>query len=92
MNAGSTIPIHCGACRRRYGVVPVGPGVHTVVPPELKTGTVKPRTHCGGVRLDASRQFVAGRLGRTGKIGEGIRMRSYIPGNATDQTRFGAKK
>jgi len=27
VNAGSTrfIPIQCGACRRRYGVVPVGP-------------------------------------------------------------------
>jgi len=42
VNAGLTrcIPIQCGACRRRYGVVPVGPGVHTVATPGLKSGTV----------------------------------------------------
>ena len=42
VNAGSTrcIPIQCGASRRRYGVVPVGPGVHTVAPPGLKSWTV----------------------------------------------------
>jgi len=42
VNAGSTwcIPIQCGACRRRYGVVSVGPGVHTVATPGLKSGTV----------------------------------------------------
>ena len=29
VHAGSTwyIPIQCGDCRRRYGVVPVGPGI-----------------------------------------------------------------
>jgi len=42
VNAGSTrcIPIQCGACRRRYGVVSVDPGVHTVATPGLKSGTV----------------------------------------------------
>jgi len=42
VNAGSTrcIPIQCGACRCRYGVVSVGPGVHTEATPGLKTGTV----------------------------------------------------
>ena len=42
MNAGFTlcIPIQCGACQRCYGVIPVGPGVHTVASPGLKTGTV----------------------------------------------------
>jgi len=42
VNAGLTrcIPIQCGACRRRYGVVPVDPGVHTVATSGLKTGTV----------------------------------------------------
>ena len=29
-----------GACCCHYGVVPVGPGVHTIVMPGLKTGTV----------------------------------------------------
>jgi len=39
--------------------------------------------HTLGVR-PASRQFVAGRLGRTGTKREGIQVRSYSPGNATD--------
>ena len=42
-----------------------------------------------GVCPGASRQFVASR--RTGAIRDRIRMRSYIPGNPTDQTGFGAK-
>jgi len=37
----------------------------------------KPRSHCPGVR--------------TGTTREGIRVRSYIPGSVTDQTRFRAK-
>jgi len=36
-------------------------------------------------------QNVAGRPGQTGITREGIQMRSYIPGSAMDQTRFGAK-
>jgi len=39
----------------------------------------------------ASRQFVAGGPGQTGTNREGIRARSYLTGNATDQIRFGAK-
>ena len=37
---GSTrfIPIQYGACRRHYGVVSVGPGVHTVATPSWKQG------------------------------------------------------
>jgi len=50
---------------------------------------LKPRSHCPGVRPGASRQFAAGGPGRTGTNREGIRVRSYIPGSATDQTRFG---
>ena len=55
--------------------------------------TVKPRSHCPGVhlRLGASGQFVAGGPGRTGSNREGIRVRSFIPGSATNQTRFRAK-
>jgi len=34
------IRIQYGACRRRCGVIPVGPAVHTVATPGLKTGTV----------------------------------------------------
>ena len=45
-----------------------------------------------GVRPGATRQFVAGGLGRTGTNREGIRVRSYISGSATDRTRFGAKR
>jgi len=52
---------------------------------------LKPRSHCPGVCPGASRQFAAGGPGRTGTNREGIRVRSYIPGSATDQTRFGAK-
>jgi len=52
---------------------------------------IKPRSHCPGVRPGASRQFAAGRPGRTGTNREGFRVRTYIPGSATDQTRFGAK-
>ena len=52
---------------------------------------VKPRSHCPGVRPGAPRQFAAGGPGRTGTNREGIRVRSYISGSATDQTRFGAK-
>ena len=47
--------------------------------------------HCPGVRPGVPRQFVAGRPGRTGTNREGTRVRSYIPGSATDQTRFWAK-
>ena len=39
----------------------------------------------------SSRQFVAGGPGRTGTNRERIRVRSYIPGSATEQIRFGAK-
>jgi len=46
---------------------------------------------CPGVRPGASRQFVAGGPGRTGTNREGMRVRSYIPGSSTDQTRFGEK-
>jgi len=52
---------------------------------------LKPRSHCPGVRPGASRQFVAGGPGRTWTNREGIRVRSYIPGSATDNTRSGAK-
>jgi len=51
---------------------------------------LKPRSHCPGIRPGASRQFAAGGPGRTRTIRKGIRVRSYIPGSATDQTRFGA--
>jgi len=51
----------------------------------------KPRSHWPGVRPSASRQFVAGRPGRTETNRDGFRVRSYIPGIATEQTRFGAK-
>jgi len=51
----------------------------------------KPRSHCPGVRPSAAWQFVAGGPGRTGMNCEGIRVCSYIPGSATDQTRFRAK-
>ena len=53
--------------------------------------SIKPRSHCPGVRPCASRQYVAGRPGRTGTNCEGIQVRSYIPGSASDRTRFGAK-
>jgi len=41
VNAGSTrcILIQCSVCRRRYGAVPVGLGVHTVAQPGRKTRT-----------------------------------------------------
>jgi len=41
VKAGSTrcIMIQYGVCRRRYGVDPVGPDVHTVATPGLKSGT-----------------------------------------------------
>jgi len=53
--------------------------------------SIKPGSYCHGVRPSASGQFVASGPGRTGTNLEGIRMRSYIPGSATEQTRFGAK-
>jgi len=53
--------------------------------------TLKPRLHSPSVRPDASRQFVAGELGRPETNREGIWVRSYIPGSATDQTRFVTK-
>ena len=53
--------------------------------------SIKPLSHCPGVRPGASRQFVAGGPGRTGTNREGIRVLSYIPGSATEQIRFGAK-
>jgi len=52
--------------------------------------TLKPRSHCPGVRPGASRQFTAGGPERTGTNRDGIRVCSYIPGSATDQARFGA--
>jgi len=52
---------------------------------------LKPRSHCPGVRPSASRQFAACGLGQTGRNREGIWVRSYTPGRATDQTRFRAK-
>jgi len=52
---------------------------------------LKPRSHCPGVSPGASRQFVAGGPGQTKTNREGIRVRSYIPGSATDQTRFEKK-
>jgi len=68
-----------------------------VAPPDLSYSWIfirielKPRLHCPGVRSGACRQFVARGLGRTGTNREEIRLRSYIPGSTTDQTRFGAK-
>jgi len=53
--------------------------------------SAKPRSHFPSVRPGASRQFVASGPGRNGTNREGIRVRSYIPGSATEQTRFGAK-
>jgi len=53
--------------------------------------SIKHRSLCPVVRPGASRQFVAGGPGRTGTNREGIRVRSYIPGRATDQARFVAK-
>jgi len=50
--------------------------------------SIKPRSHCPVVRPGAPRQFVAGGPGRTGTNREGTQVRSYIPGSATDQTRF----
>jgi len=55
------------------------------------TRVIKPRSHCPGVRPGAFWQFAAGGLGRTGPNRKGRRVRSYIPGSATDQTRLGAK-
>jgi len=52
---------------------------------------MKPRSHCPGIRPGAFRQFVDGGPGSTGTNREGIRVRSYIPGSVTDQTRFGPK-
>ena len=52
---------------------------------------LKPRSHCPGVRPGASRQFAAGGPGRTGTNRDGILVRSYIPGSATDQARLGAQ-
>ena len=52
---------------------------------------VKPRSNCPGVRPGASRQFTAGGPGRTGTNRDGIRMRSYISGSATDQARLGTQ-
>jgi len=53
---------------------------------------LKLRSHCPGVRPGAYRQFAAGGPGRTGTNGEGIRVGSFIPDSATDQTRFWAKR
>jgi len=53
--------------------------------------SIKPLSHCPGVRPGASRQFVAGGPGRTGTNHEEIRVRSYISGSATEQIRFGTK-
>jgi len=53
--------------------------------------SIKPLSHCPGVRPGASRQFVAGGPGQNGTNREGIRVRSYIPGSATEQIPFGAK-
>jgi len=53
--------------------------------------SIKPLSHCPGVRLGASRQIVAGGPGQTGTNCEEIRVRSYIPGSATEHIRFGAK-
>jgi len=60
-------------------------------PCEFVAQSVKPRSHCPGVRPGASRQFTASGPGRTGTIRDGIRVRSYIPGSATDQAWFGAQ-
>ena len=57
----------------------------------LASVIIKPRSHCPGVRPGASRQFTAGGPGRTGTNRDGIRVRSYIPGSATDQARLGAQ-
>ena len=54
-------------------------------------GYAKPRSHSPGVSPGASRQFIVGGPGRTGTNREGIRVRSYIPGSATDQIRIGTK-
>jgi len=51
----------------------------------------KSRSRCTGLRPDVFWQFVAGGLGQTWMNREGIRVRSYIPGIATNQTRFGAE-
>jgi len=52
---------------------------------------IQPRSHCPGLRPGASRQFAAGGPGRTGTNRDGIRVRSHIPGSATDQARLGHK-
>ena len=57
----------------------------------LLTAELKPRSHCPGVRPGAPRQFVADGPGRTGTNREDTQVRLYIPGSATDQTRFWAK-
>jgi len=54
--------------------------------------SIKPLLHCPGVRPGAFRQFVAGGPRRTGTNRDRIRVRSYIPGSATEQIRFGAKR
>jgi len=59
--------------------------------PIAELPTVKPRSHCPDVSSGASRQFAAVGPGRTGTNQEGVGVRSYIPGGATDQARFGAK-
>jgi len=59
--------------------------------PRSNLRAVKPRSHCPGVRPGASRQFATGGPRQTGTNRERIRVRSYIPGSATGQTRFGAK-
>jgi len=52
---------------------------------------IKPLSHCPGIRPGASRHFAAGGPERNGTNRDGIRVRSYIPGSATDQARFGAQ-
>jgi len=57
----------------------------------LLIGHIKPRSHCPGVRPDASRQFLAGGPGRTGRNRKEIRVRLYILGSATTRPGLGQK-
>jgi len=72
--------------RTAYGLIWI---LRTAYRPFVKC--VKPRSHSPGVRPGASRQFVAGGPGLSGANREDIRVRSYIHGSTTDQTKFGAK-
>ena len=53
VHTGSTrcIPIQCGACRRRYDVVPVRPGVPTVATSGLISGTVWTRLNTSSIAI-----------------------------------------